>query len=254
MRQNVVYPRLITNQSFVEKYLEGLNISRDGYFRNVLNIQLFDDLKCVEKMYDDPEKSSWRKSSFVIVVNAFYQPKTNRMSFPAAFLQGNMFNSRLPLYVNYGGVGSIVGHEITHGFDDNGRKFDHTGSKRDWWDPQTLASFINRTQCMRKQYGAYMVEEVGKKVNGKLTLGENIADNGGMKINYLGYGMPQNILDQNMGKLAKKSLGIRAHPEGARRGVRAAAAWPGALRAQADVLDQPRTHVLLQGHAEVSKR
>ena len=65
--------------------------------------------------------------SFVIVVNAFYQPKTNRMSFPAAFLQNNMFNSRLPLFVNYGGVGAIVGHEITHGFDDNGRKFDYTG-------------------------------------------------------------------------------------------------------------------------------
>ncbi len=111
--------------------MNGLNVSRDfSYFQNVVNVELFKKWKSVEKLFNSPKRYRWQKSSFAIVVNAFYQPKSNRIIFPAAFLKNNVFDSNVPSYMNFGGVGAVVGHEITHGFDDNGRKFDLYGEKR----------------------------------------------------------------------------------------------------------------------------
>jgi len=120
-------------------------------------------------------------------VNAYYNPPLNEIVFPAGILQMPFFSGELPEYVSYGAFGATAGHELTHGFDDNGAKYDDEGRYRDWWDNSTTIRFQNKTQCFVKQYEQYWVEGLdGEKVplNGKLTLGENIADSGGLNAAY----------------------------------------------------------------------
>ena len=94
----------------------------------------------------------------------------------------------MPKYLNYGAIGSVIGHELSHGFDSRGRQFDDTGNLADWWTPDADKKFIEKAQCMILQYGNYTVEQINIAVNGELTLDENIADNGGIKQAYLAYG------------------------------------------------------------------
>ena len=94
----------------------------------------------------------------------------------------------MPNYLNYGGIGSIIGHEITHGFDDQGAQYDSTGSVVNWWKPETAENFRKKAQCIIWQYGNYTVKQVNMTINGRHTQGENIADNGGFKEAYIAYG------------------------------------------------------------------
>ena len=103
-------------------------------------------------------------------------------------LLGIFFHPNVPNYLNYGGIGSIIGHEITHGFDDQGAQYDSTGSVVNWWKPETAENFRKKAQCIIWQYGNYTVKQVNMTINGKLTQGENIADNGGFKEAYIAYG------------------------------------------------------------------
>ena len=103
-------------------------------------------------------------------------------------LLGHFFHPNVPNYLNYGGIGSIIGHEITHGFDDQGAQYDSTGSVVNWWKPETAENFRKKAQCIIWQYGNYTVKQVNMTINGKLTQGENIADNGGFKEAYMAYG------------------------------------------------------------------
>jgi putative endopeptidase len=114
-------------------------------------------------------------------VNAYFNPLGNEIVFPAAMLQAPMFDPNADPAVNYGAIGAVVGHEITHGFDDQGRQFDEAGRLRDWWKPQDAARFTGEAAKLVDQYGAYEGAP-GMKVNGKLTLGENIGDQGGVRI------------------------------------------------------------------------
>ena len=97
------------------------------------------------------------------------------------------FNPVHPRYMNYGGIGAVIGHEISHGFDDQGRRRDHEGSLRNWWSDSTLSSFQKRAQCVVEQYGNFTSREVGQPVNGLATLGENIADIMGYDVAYQAY-------------------------------------------------------------------
>ena len=90
--------------------------------------------------------------------------------------------------MNYGAIGSVIGHEITHGFDDTGRQFDSDGNLNNWWEMETFKEYLNKTQCIIKQYGNYKEEDLNINLNGILTQGENIADNGGIKESYRAYG------------------------------------------------------------------
>jgi putative endopeptidase len=117
-------------------------------------------------------------------VNAYYDPQHNDINFPAGVLQPPFFDNRMDAAVNYGAVGAVMGHELTHGFDDEGRQYDAEGNLRNWWTPEDAAEFEKRAECFIKEYSAFTpVDDV--HLNGKLTLGENTADNGGVRLAFM---------------------------------------------------------------------
>ncbi|KAF8361762.1 nep-1 [Pristionchus pacificus] len=120
-------------------------------------------------------------------VNAFYSSIKNGIIFPAGILQLPFFSPSFPKALNYGGIGAVIGHEITHGFDDLGNQFDASGNLHEWWQQQTRKEFEKRAKCIIDQYGNETIPEIDMNLNGKLTQGENIADNGGIKAAYRAY-------------------------------------------------------------------
>ena len=132
-------------------------------------------------------------------INAYYNPGFNEIVFPAAILQPPFFNMKADDAVNYGGIGAVIGHEISHGFDDQGSKYDGDGKLRDWWTAQDRKNFEARTQALIEQYNQYEPVK-GYKLNGAFTIGENIADLAGMTIAYRAYrlslnGQPAPVID-----------------------------------------------------------
>jgi endothelin-converting enzyme/putative endopeptidase len=119
-------------------------------------------------------------------VNAYNNPLWNEIVFPAGILQPPFFHKDFPAAMNYGGIGGVIGHELTHGYDDQGRKFDPTGRMQEWWEPEVAGNFESQAQCIDDFYADYEVEP-GVAVNGRLTLGENIADIGGLKQAHAAY-------------------------------------------------------------------
>jgi putative endopeptidase len=123
-------------------------------------------------------------------VNAYYNPSMNDINFPAGILQPAFYDPKADLAVNYGHIGAVIGHELTHGFDDEGKKFDAKGNLADWWTAEDTTKFQAKTSCLVKEYGNFTAVEDPKepvKVNGNLTLGENTADNGGLVLAYIAY-------------------------------------------------------------------
>jgi endothelin-converting enzyme/putative endopeptidase len=117
-------------------------------------------------------------------VNAYYDPSMNNINFPAGILQPAFYDKDASDATNYGHIGAVVGHELTHGFDDQGAKFDANGNLHDWWTPEDKKQFEEKTGCVDNEYSQFIaVDDV--KVNGKLTLGENTADNGGARIAFM---------------------------------------------------------------------
>jgi predicted metalloendopeptidase len=132
-------------------------------------------------------------------VNAYYSPVENNINFPAGILQPPFFDNRVDSAVNYGAIGSVMGHELTHGFDDQGRQFDAEGNLRNWWTLEDAAEFEKRADCFIKEYSAFTPVD-GVHLNGKLTLGENSADNGGVHLSFMALmksldGKPQPKID-----------------------------------------------------------
>jgi putative endopeptidase len=117
-------------------------------------------------------------------VNAYYSPQENNINFPAGILQPPFYNSKADMAVNFGGIGAVIGHELTHGFDDQGRQFDADGNLRDWWSQQDAAEFKKRVDCIAEEYSKFSPVE-GATINGRLTLGENGADNAGIRLAFM---------------------------------------------------------------------
>jgi putative endopeptidase len=138
----------------------------------------------MKKVGGPVDKTEWLMTPQT--VNAYYQPTNNEIVFPAGILQPPFFSKDFPAAMNYGGIGAVMGHELTHGFDDQGRKSDGDGVLREWWEPQVSAKFEKVAQCVSDQFSKFEVEP-GVHVNGQLTLGENIADLGGVKEAYAAY-------------------------------------------------------------------
>jgi endothelin-converting enzyme/putative endopeptidase len=156
-----------------------LTIARDDFFGNAVRSAQVAYNQRIEKIGKPTDKSEW--SMTTPTVNAFYSPQNNSINFPAGILQPPFFDPRRDLALNYGGAGAVIGHEMTHGFDDQGRKFDGDGNLRDWWTPADGAEFDKRAACIANEYSSFTaVDDV--KLNGRLTLGENAADNGALRI------------------------------------------------------------------------
>ena len=158
-----------------------LEMEPDTHLVNVLAARQFEFRRRMAEVGKPQDRNEW--SMTPPTVNAYYDSSVNQMVFPAGILQAPFFDAAAPPAVNYGGIGMVMGHELSHGFDDSGRKFDGTGRMTEWWSPGVVSAFEERAACVRELYGSYEVQP-GVPLNGKLTLGENIADLGGVKLAY----------------------------------------------------------------------
>ncbi|HEX6504211.1 MAG TPA: M13 family metallopeptidase [Terriglobales bacterium] len=156
-----------------------VNIVRDDLVGNTERARVFEVHRERNKIGKPVDKSEWTMSP--PTVNAYYQPPQNDINFPAGILQPPFFDQSVDDAVNYGGIGVVIGHELTHGFDDQGSKFDGQGNLSNWWTDQDRQEFDSRTGCVANEYSSFVaVDDV--HLNGRLTLGENTADNGGVRI------------------------------------------------------------------------
>jgi predicted metalloendopeptidase len=161
-----------------------LSIAPDDLWGNVIRATVFEYERDINKLGKPIDRGEWEMTPQT--VNAYYNPPMNEIVFPAAILQPPFFNARADDAVNYGGIGAVIGHEISHGFDDKGSQYDAEGNLRDWFTKDDHEKFAAKTKALVAQYNAY--EPVpGFHVNGELTLGENIADNSGLAIAYKAY-------------------------------------------------------------------
>lgn len=158
-----------------------LTIDRGPFVLNSIraNEWAFDQM--VEKLNKPVDKMEWLMTP--PTVNAYYNPSTNEITFPAGILQSPFFDANADDAVNYGGIGAVIGHEMTHGFDDQGRQYDEAGNLKDWWTKEDGEKFLNKAKVVEEQFNGYTVLD-NMHVNGKLTMGENIADLGGLSIAY----------------------------------------------------------------------
>ena len=163
------------------KDYSALTISRDSYLQNVLAARQWSSLDNLKKFGKPVDRTEWGMTP--PTVNAYYNPPMNEIVFPAGILQPPFFDPNADDAVNYGGIGAVIGHEITHGFDDQGRQYDATGNLRDWWTPEDARKFTAKADMVGAQYDAFSPMD-SVHVNGKLTMGENLADFGGLSIAY----------------------------------------------------------------------
>ncbi len=183
----------------------GLTIVPDSYYADVEAASKYDYHYDIGKIGKKTDRREW--SMTPQTVNAYYDPQTNTINFPAAILQPPFFFANGDDALNYGGIGAVMGHESSHGFDDQGSQFDGEGNRRDWWTKRDKARFDARTKLLVRQFDAYAPIEGNPKlhVNGELTLGENIADLGGISISYDAL---QSALAKNPELAAEKIQGL----------------------------------------------
>ncbi|RUS22887.1 hypothetical protein BC937DRAFT_95451 [Endogone sp. FLAS-F59071] len=216
-------PNILSPISLAE-YYESLTVFRDDHFENQLSANKWAVRGMWNKLGKPVDRGEWLMTPQT--VNAYYNPTSNevragaflllRIVFPAGILQRPFFGSTDPEYLNYGGIGVVVGHELTHGFDNNGRQFDSHGRLTQWWTNATVEAFESRAQCFVNQYSNFTVPDPrggsGIHVNGQLTLGENLADNGGLREAYSAWekrfkeGGRNNVLLAGLEKLGREQL------------------------------------------------
>jgi len=161
-----------------------LDIKNDSYVANVLRSNHYEYKRMINKIGKPVDKTEWGMSP--PTVNAYYNPSYNEIVFPAGIMQPPFFDAKADDAANYGVMGAVIGHELTHGFDDQGAKFDAEGNLKDWWTAEDMKNFESRTGLIRNQFDAYVAIDT-LHVNGQLTLGENIADLGGLTMSYYAY-------------------------------------------------------------------
>ena len=154
-----------------------------SYFENMIRCHRYEFERDLKKMFLSPDPNEWEMNPHTI--NAYYHPLRNEIVFPAAILQAPFFDPDGDDALNYGGIGTVIGHELTHGFDDKGSQFDHEGNLKNWWTEEDRQRFNEKTDYYKNEFNSFTVN--GKPVNGELTLGENLADHGGVKISYYAF-------------------------------------------------------------------
>lgn len=168
---------------YPDKYrtYDGVEVTRDSWMANRLRARKAEVKRSTDKVGKPVDKSEWGMTP--PTVNAFYSPSFNSINFPAGILQAPFYHPEWDDALNYGAIGAVIGHEMTHGFDDRGRQFDPKGNLRDWWTAEDATHYKARAAKVAEQFDGYTVVG-GVPVNGKLTLGENIADLGGLAVAY----------------------------------------------------------------------
>ncbi|MGZ3440383.1 MAG: M13-type metalloendopeptidase, partial [Polyangia bacterium] len=196
---------IVNKIGFPDKWrnYDALDIQRDSYFTNVVRADEFETRRELAKIGKPLDRAEWGMTP--PTVNAYYNPSLNEMVFPAGILQPPFFNRAAVKPVNYGAIGMVMGHELTHAFDDQGRQFDAKGNLRDWWSAPVGKEFDRRAQCVVDQYSGYVAVD-DLHLNGKLTLGENIADLGGLKLAHAAYVASRGGAVQKIGKWTDEQL------------------------------------------------
>jgi endothelin-converting enzyme/putative endopeptidase len=161
-----------------------VDVRRDEYFGDVQRAIAFEGRRQLAKIGKPLDRTEWGMTP--PTVNAYYNPQMNDINFPAGVLQPPLYDSRLDDAPNYGNTGGTIGHELTHAFDDEGRQFDAAGNLKDWWTSADASAFKERTQCIVDQYAQYIaVDDI--HINSRLTLGEDIADLGGLILAHMAW-------------------------------------------------------------------
>ena len=192
IRNKIGYPDVWRDYS-------SLTVARGDLMGNFLRANEFETKRQIFKIGKPLDRKEWGMTP--PTVNAYYSGSRNEIVFPAGILQPPFFDKKMDDPVNMGGIGVVIGHELTHGFDDQGRKFDPQGNLNDWWKPEDGKEFEQRAGCIASEYGNFVAVD-DLKLNGKLTLGENTADNGGARVAYMAL---QSLLAQdNSGKASEK--------------------------------------------------
>jgi len=183
--------RIINMIGFPAKWrnYDSLTIDASSFIGNVERASAFEVKRELAKVGRPVDKEEWQMTPQS--VNAYYEPTMNEMVFPAGILQVPFYGKEQAPALNFGAIGMVVGHELTHAFDDEGRQFDAAGNLRDWWTPQVSAEFDKRAACVEHQYDGYVAID-DAHIKGKLTLGENIADLGGLKLSFAAFKRAEN--------------------------------------------------------------
>jgi putative endopeptidase len=202
----------------------GLNVSADDYYGNVMAAGKFNYAYDLAKIGKPTDRKEWGMTPQT--VNAYYNPTDNTINFPAAILQPPFFDAKADDAINYGGIGAVIGHEASHGFDDEGSQFDGAGNNVNWWTKEDRAKFDARTDKLVQQFDDYtpIKDKPDAHVNGKLTLGENIADLGGLNV---AYDALQAALKKNPEEAGKT---IDGYTEDQRFFLNWARVWRGSIR------------------------
>ena len=173
---HIAYPDEFLDDKKLIDYFEPLEVDSNSYLKSKINIRIFDTIRGLEEYRKPVNKSDWTTHGNSAIVNAFYNPSENSirkfcsinfklilfslilimiflklLEFPAGILQGAFFNNDRPKYMNYGSIGFVMGHEVTHGFDDQGRQYDKDGNLREWWEPETKKKYLEKAQCIIDQ-------------------------------------------------------------------------------------------------------
>jgi endothelin-converting enzyme/putative endopeptidase len=159
-----------------------VHVVRGDAYNNMARTNEFELHRQLQKIGKPFDRSDWQMSQ--PTVNAYYDPQENGINFPAGILQPPFYDNKMDDAVNFGGIGAVIGHELTHGFDDQGRQFDAEGNLRDWWTEADAKAFEQRADCLVREYSGF-VGPGDARLNGKLELGENTADNGGLRVAYM---------------------------------------------------------------------
>lgn len=186
--EKIGYPDMIDNATALDSHYNGLSPPTDSFYGTMMTARQWEEKDNLNDLFKVPDRTKW--SMDPQTVNAYYNPGYNEIVFPAGILQSPFFDASFPWSLNYGGIGVVMGHELTHGFDDQGAQYDADGNLKTWWSPSVTKNFETKTKCIEQEYGKYTIvgpEMTNYNVNGELTLGENIADNGGLAESFAAY-------------------------------------------------------------------
>ncbi|XP_052286695.1 membrane metallo-endopeptidase-like 1 isoform X2 [Dreissena polymorpha] len=252
------YQDLVYKNNDLNNLYENVTVDENDPLKTLVSIGEASVIRKLLQLRKDYDKSEWHMSP--ATVNAYYAPNLNSITFPAAILQPPFYSKDQPAYLNYGGIGYVIGHEITHGFDDQGRKYDKEGNLKSWWTTDDGTKFVERAQCIIDQYNGFVVPGTGNMtINGINTLGENIADNGGIKESFNAYRKWVN--NARGGKEEPKLPGLPYTPNQLYF-LNAAQVWCGSMRDQAKVerirtdphsISEYRVYGPMQNYDEFSK-